>query len=303
MRTLRGTIVAAVALASTAVSADVLDAVDTLIGGAYRGHTFPGATCPFSLVQVSPDTGKGDWDHCSGYVWNNASIYGFSQTHLSGTGCPDLADVRLLPFTDDFDSPDPASWRLAKDFRSERGSPGYYTVNLATAGVNVELTATQRVGVHRYTYAAGKPVKVLVDLQWVNDKKIQSAVVSFTNRLDVTNAAIIGGRRVHAWLRRSVYWNVVFDRPWTAARLLPKSAPEERAERWVLEFAPGAPLVVKAAISTVDEDGAAKNYAAEAEGKSFDEIRDAARAKWRELLRRFDVQGASAASQIGRAHV
>ena len=297
MRTLRGTIVAAAALASTAVSADVLDAVDTLIGGAYRGHTFPGATCPFSLVQVSPDTGKGDWDHCSGYVWNNTSIYGFSQTHLSGTGCPDLADVRLLPFTDDFDSPDPASWRLAKDFRSERGRPGYYTVNLATAGVNVELTATQRVGVHRYTYAVGKPVKVLVDLQWVNDKKIQSAVVSFTNRLDVTNAAIIGGRRVHAWLRRSVYWNVVFDRPWTAARLLPKSAPEERAERWVLEFAPGAPLVVKAAISTVDEDGAAKNYAAEAEGKSFEEVRDMACAKWRDLLGRFDVQGASAASR------
>ena len=287
----------AAALASVAAPADPLDSVDTLIGGSYRGHTFPGATCPFSMVQVSPDTGLCDWDHCSGYVWEDPCIYGFSQTHLSGTGCPDLEDVRLLPFTDDFASADPRTWRLAKDFRTERGRPGFYTVALTNAGVTVELTATPRVGVHRYTYAAGKPVKVLVDLQWVNAGNMSSAVVAFSNRLDAANAAIVGGRRTHAWLKRSVCWKVVFDRPWTNARLLPKADPKERGERWVLEFAPGAPLVAKAAVSTVDEDGAAKNYAAEAEGKSFEEIRDAARAKWRELLGRFEVPGATDAQR------
>ena len=287
----------AAALASVAAPADPLDSVDTLIGGSYRGHTFPGATCPFSLVQVSPDTGLCDWDHCSGYVWEDPCVYGFSQTHLSGTGCPDLADVRLLPFTDDFVSSDPRTWRLAKDFRTEKGRPGLYTVALTNAGVNVELTAAPRVGVHRYTYAAGKPVKLLVDLQWVNAGNMSGAVVAFSNRLDAANAAIVGGRRTHAWLKRSVCWKVVFDRPWTNARLLPKADPKERGERWVLEFAPGAPLVAKAAISTVDEDGAAKNYAAEAEGKSFEEIRDAARAKWRELLGRFEVPGATDAQR------
>ena len=294
MRMSFGAVLAAVVCASAAASAGSLDAVDTLIGGAYRGHTFPGATCPFALVQASPDTGLHDWDHCSGYVWKDPCIYGFSQTHLSGTGIPDLSDVRLLPFTEDFDTPDPRKWRLAKDRRSERGRPGYYTVSLAKAGINVELTATQRVGVHRYTYAAGKPVKLLVDLQWNNARHMDKAVVAFSNRLDAANAAIVGGRRVHAWLRRSVSWKVVFDRPWKDARLLPKAAPEEKGERWVLEFEPGAPLVVKAAISTVDEEGAAKNYAAEAEGKSFDEIRDEARAKWCAILDRIETPGASA---------
>ena len=93
---------AAAALVAAAAPADPVDAVDTRIGGSYRGHTFPGATCPFSLVQASPDTGFCDWDHCSGYVWEDPCIYGFSQTHLSGTGCPDLADVRILPFSRDF---------------------------------------------------------------------------------------------------------------------------------------------------------------------------------------------------------
>ena len=283
------------ALASSAVAAvDFTEFVDTKIGGSYRGHTFPGAACPFGMVQASPDTGLCDWDHCSGYVWEDQCIYGFSQTHLSGTGCTDLADVRLLPFVDDFDSPDPRTWRLAKDFRTERGRPGFYTVALTNAGVNVELTATPCVGVHRYTYAPGKPVKLLVDFQWANVGRMATSVVAFSNRFDAANAALIGGRRVHAWLRRSVCWKIVFDRPWKGARLLPKADPRELAERWVLEFEPGAPLVVKAAVSTVDEDGAAKNYAAEADGRSFDEIREATRAKWQELLGRFEIPGASA---------
>lgn len=91
--------------------ADVASYVDTRIGGSYRGHTFPGATCPFSLVQASPDTGLCDWDHCSGYVWEDKSVYGFSQTHLSGTGCPDLEDVRILPFSAGFADSDPVQWR------------------------------------------------------------------------------------------------------------------------------------------------------------------------------------------------
>ena len=273
---------------------DVAASVDTRIGGSYRGHTFPGATCPFSLVQASPDTGLCDWDHCSGYVWEDPCIYGFSQTHLSGTGCPDLEDVRILPFSAGFDDGDPVNWRQPKDLGSEKGTPGFYTVALTNDGIVAEVTATPRVGVYRFAYAAGKPVKLLVDFQWVNAGGMRKAVVEFENALGGDCRSLSGGRRTHAWLRRSVYWKVVFDRPWTKATKLPQAQPAEKGERYVLEFAPGAPLVVKAAISTVDKDGAAKNLAAEAEGKSFDEIRAAARAKWNTLLSRLQVPGASA---------
>ena len=121
-------VVLCMVLAGLAAPPSPVDCVDTRIGGSYRGHTFPGASCPFALVQASPDTGLCDWDHCSGYVWEDPFVYGFTQTHLSGTGCPDLADVRLLPFTDDFADPDPCTWKLAKDVRTEQGRPGLYAV-------------------------------------------------------------------------------------------------------------------------------------------------------------------------------
>ena len=281
-------------LAMMALAVEPSDHVDTLIGGSYRGHTFPGATCPFSMVQASPDTGLCDWNHCSGYVWEDPFVYGFSQTHLSGTGCPDLEDVRLLPFTADFADPNPYNWKIAKDARTELGRPGYYTVAFTNAGVVAEMTATPHVGVHRYTYEPGRPVKMLVDLQWVNAGNMKGAVVEFANRLGDDKSTIVGGRRTHAWLKRSVFWKVAFDRPWTKATKLPAVDPKEKGERWVLEFAPGAPLIVKAAVSTVDEAGAAKNLAAEAEGKSFDDIVVAAKAKWNALLNRFEIPGASA---------
>ena len=275
-----GMILAAMVFCTLAAgAADGVDAVDTLIGGSYRGHTFPGAACPFSMVQASPDTGLCDWDHCSGYVWEDPCAYGFSQTHLSGTGCPDLADVRLLPFSNDFTDPDPYHWRIAKDFRTERGRPGYYTAAYTNQGVVVEATATPHVGVWRFSYASGAPVKLLVDFQWVNAGNMKGAVVQFANRMGDDCRTIVGGRRTHAWLQRSVYWKLVFDRAWTKAVKLPKADAKEKGERWVLEFESGSPLVVKAAVSTVDEEGAAGNLAAEAEGRSFDDVRADARGK------------------------
>lgn len=280
-------------VAAGAMAEDYTAFVDTLIGGSYRGHTFPGATCPFSMVQASPDTGHCNWDHCSGYVWDDPCVYGFSQTHLSGTGCPDLADVRLLPFTGEFKEADPAEWRLAKDFRSEKGVAGYYTVALTNEGVLAECTATPRVGVHRFTYAADRPVKLLVDLQWANADQRRKAVVAFSNVLGDDCQTISGGRQTHAWLRRHAYWHIVFDRPWNKAVKLPKAALEEKGDRYVLEFSPGAPLVVKVAISTVDAAGAARNYIAEAQNKTFDEVRNAARDRWNALLGRFSVPDAT----------
>ncbi|MGN0853487.1 MAG: GH92 family glycosyl hydrolase [Kiritimatiellia bacterium] len=284
---------ALLAAGACAAGADVVDCVDTRIGGSYRGHTFPGATCPFSLVQASPDTGHCDWDHCSGYVWEDPCVYGFTQTHLSGTGCPDLEDVRLLPFVEGFADSNPLAWRQAKDSRTEIGRPGYYAIVLTNENIRVEATATPRVGVYRVTAPADRPLQMLVDLQWVNAGRMDGAVVEFQNEMGRDRKTILGGRRTQAWLKRSVYWKVVFDRPWRKATKLPRVNPKEKGERWVLDFGPGAPLVVKAAISTVDCEGARKNFRAEAERKSFDEIRGEARERWREVLGRLEVPGAT----------
>lgn len=300
-------LLAASLFGTTPSERSLVDAVDTRIGGSYRGHTFPGAACPFALVQASPDTGFCDWDHCSGYVWEDPYIYGFSHTHLSGTGCPDLEDVRLLPFQDDFPGTDPHLWHLPKDGRTEKGVPGYYAVALtnATTKIGVELTATPRVGLQRYTFQPDKPAKVLVDLQWVNAGDARGAVVAFSNRLDAAGCALIGGRRTHAWLQRSVYWKIRFNRPWTSADKLPAADPREKGERWVLTFAADkAPLEVRTALSTTDEAGAERNFALEADvlpEQTFDLARVAARLEWDAQLQRFEIPGATDEQRIAFA--
>jgi putative alpha-1,2-mannosidase len=126
------------------------------IGTSGHGHCFPGATMPFGAVQLSPDTGIKDWDHCSGYHYSDNSILGFSHTHLSGTGCIDLLDVLLMPATDDFKFDPTAAPGSASCYRSrfshsdEEATPGYYRVFLQDSKVKAELTATKRVGIHRY---------------------------------------------------------------------------------------------------------------------------------------------------------
>ena len=279
-------------LLSVALSlcADVIDCVDTRIGGSYRGHTFPGATCPFSLVQASPDTGLCDWDHCSGYVWEDPCIYGFTQTHLSGTGCPDLEDFRLLPFIEDF-ADSPCTWKQAKDSSTEIGRPGYYAIVLTNENIKVEATATPHVGVYRFTAPKDRPLKMLVDLQWVNAGNMKGAVVEFSNRLD--KATIRGGRRTHAWLKRSVYWSAWFGRPWEKATKLPPVDPQEKGERWVLEFAAGEPLIVQVGISTVDAEGASRNLTTEIGTKDFEAIREEAQNQWRTVLGRQEIPDAT----------
>ena len=134
--------------------------VDPFIGTGFHGHTFPGATRPYAMVQLSPDTHILGWDASSGYHYDDDHIYGFSHTHLSGTGIGDLGDVALLPFSGG-DSIKPVA-TFKKD--TEKATPGYYAVRLDNFGINVELTSTDRVGFHKYTYDNPKERRVLLDL-------------------------------------------------------------------------------------------------------------------------------------------
>ncbi|HZD05428.1 MAG TPA: hypothetical protein VE173_10930, partial [Longimicrobiales bacterium] len=135
--------------------------VDPFIGTGGHGHTYPGATVPFGMVQVSPDNGRSGWDWTSGYHWSDSVVTGFSHTHLSGTGIGDLLDVLVMPVAGDVDlgvarEPDgtrPWADRLSHD--DEAAEPGYYAVTLQQSGIEVELTATPRVGLHRVRYPVG----------------------------------------------------------------------------------------------------------------------------------------------------
>jgi putative alpha-1,2-mannosidase len=132
--------------------------VDPFIGTGGHGHTYPGASLPFGMLQVSPDNGTSDWDWCSGYHYSDSITIGFSHLHLSGTGIGDYGDILFMPYTGDV-SLDPGTedqidsgYRSRFSRESERASPGYYAVNLTDYNIGVELTATKRTGMHQYTF-------------------------------------------------------------------------------------------------------------------------------------------------------
>ena len=271
---------------------DVIRWANPFIGTAWNGHTFPGATWPFGLVQSSPDTGFGDWQHCSGYTYLDPWIYGFSQTHLSGTGCEDLGDVLLQPFTGEA-AVTADDIRGAKDFASELAYPGYYTVAATNFGVKTELTAAPHVAWHRYTFPNGKRARLLVDLQFgnVRDVHVFSHVQEASDAFSADSRMIEGHSVRSSWLRgRHVAFRIEFSRPFAAKRTLPPKQ-GEKAGRYVLDFdlPSGEPLVAKVAISSTDEKGAARNMSAEAADWDFDAAVRRCGDAWRALFGRVEL--------------
>src|ERR1044072_5802671 len=147
---------------------DLTRYVNPFIGTAGHGHTFPGAIVPFGMVQLSPDTRLTGWDGCSGYHYSDSVVYGFSHTHLSGTGISDYGDILLMPVVDNRTT-SPSHF----NHQNEKASPGYYSVRLDDDNILVELTATARAGVHRYTFPATNEAGILLDLAH-RDKVIDS---------------------------------------------------------------------------------------------------------------------------------
>ena len=139
---------------------DILTYVDPFIGTGFHGHTFPGATLPFGMVQLSPDTHLDGWDASSGYHYDDSLIYAFSHTHLSGTGIGDLGDVACLPFSNSTEQIPVAEF----DKESESATPGYYKVTLSNFDVDVELTATLRVGLHKYSFNNSSDRNIMLNL-------------------------------------------------------------------------------------------------------------------------------------------
>ena len=271
--------------------------VNPFIGTGFHGHTFPGATRPFALVQVSPDTHIMGWDASSGYHYDDSQIYAFSHTHLSGTGIGDLGDVAILPFSGG-DSIRPVA-TFKKE--TEKATPGYYAVRLDNFGINVELTSTDRVGFHKYTYDNPKDRRILLDLGHVLQPNWGHKLVG-NEYLFVNDSTVEGTIRTQGWAHfHAVSYRITFSEPIETlyqyidgnlrkdSLFLRLNTPGDL--KFHYKFAENnKPLYVKVAISPVDTDGAERNMLAELPGWDFDATRAESAHIWNKALNDIQIE-------------
>lgn len=263
--------------------------VNTFIGTDGTGHTFPGPVAPFGMIQPGPDNQRTGWAYTSGYQYHDPQILGFSQTRISGAGIPELGDVLILPFTGLEDPLSGATYHKP----TETARPGYYAVTLAEDDIRVELTASQKVAFHRYTFPAsareaGGPVRVLVDLEHGLKFGERDRVVSSTS--EVGDETVSGTVVSSNWVDREMHFIVEFDAPIAGYEELPRLE-GEGAAKYVLEFdlpETDDVLMLKAAVSTVSIDGAAGNLATRP-GWNFDAVALETFNAWNTLLSRIDI--------------
>ena len=272
---------------------DYTQYVNPFIGAADNGHTFPGATTPFGMIQTSPVTGAVGWRYCSEYMNSDSIIWGFTQTHLSGTGCMDLGDVLVMPATGERTRAwDGYRSHFSKD--QESATPGYYSVLLEDPNVKAELTASTRAAFHRYTYINADQASVLIDLQhgpaW-NENQYHSHVSACEVNWE-DDQTLVGHVDNSVWVQQDYFFVVKFNRPVTEKINL-EMAETEKGQRIVAGFdmEPGDELLMKIALSTTGIEGAKKNLETEIPGWDFEATRQAAKDSWNSYLSRINVTG------------
>lgn len=270
---------------------DVTCYVDQRIGTGGHGHVFMGANVPFGLVQVGPTSIPQDWDWCSGYHESDSTVIGFSHTHLSGTGIGDLFDVTVMPVVGEVKkyarghhrNQESGLWSYA-DRSKEKYAPGYYSVPLTRYGVVAEMTATSRVGMHRYTFPASDEAAIVFDLQ--NGGCWDSAEETYMQQ--VSNTMISGWRLSRGWANnQKVYFVAEFSRPFDTFEVMPRG----RYARANFKTEEGEQLMLKVALSPTSVEGAKLNLASELSGWNFDATCTAARRAWNEELSKIRVTG------------
>jgi predicted alpha-1,2-mannosidase len=315
----------AAAAAAQPTTSTAYAAVDPFIGTAGDGHTFPGAVVPFGMIQLSPDTQikprQDAYGWAAGYRYEDHTIVGFSHTHFSGTGHSDLGDVLLMPIAGAVhlergavDQPG-SGYTSRFSHAQEVAQPGYYAVTLDDYAVRAELTASARVGMHRYSFPPGRAAHVLLDLR---TSMYDYPGKVLWSRLRLRGAdTVTGFRETRGWAPgRQLYFALRFSQPVSAHQFTntetdiqykgfaPPAAQEPGARAQiegrqlvgVFDFAhaPGGTLLVKVALSSVSEENALANLAAEASGWDFDGMRAAARAAWEKQLAVFEVEAPQA---------
>lgn len=278
--------------------------VDPLIGSGGHGHVFVGTSVPHGMIQLGPDNLSMGWDWCSGYHDSDSTIIGFAHTHLSGTGIADLGDILFMPLT--------GVPKLSKgtpehlingyvstfDKRNQIVRPGYYSVLLNKYNIKAELTSTERVGFHKYSYPEGEKAFVLIDLnEGVKSLEARKGTVSSGFRL-INDSTIAGYRISDEWAKdHRVYFTSIFSRPilkcevYKEELLMDSVSVSGKDVKAILRFADDkAPLLVKTGISYVSEQGAANNIISELPGWDFETVKNTAADKWNQSLSKIEFQ-------------
>jgi predicted alpha-1,2-mannosidase len=271
---------------------DYTQYADPFVGTGGHGHTFPGPTMPFGMVQLSPDTRLGTWDGCSGYHYSDNTIFGFSHTHLSGTGCSDYGDVLLMPT---IGKPKFKGKQYVSKFskKNEKASVGYYSVILDNGNIKAELTATTRVGLHKYTFPKAQQANIILDLN--HRDKLTYGEININGNNEIT-----GTRVSHAWAdSQIVYFVIQFSKPFKKFGISNgpmlhegmRSLSETELKSYVgYETTEGEVIYVKVGISAVSVDGARKNLETELPGWDFDKVVSDAKAAWNKELGKIDIE-------------
>ena len=268
--------------------------VNPFIGTDFTGNTYPGAQALFGMVQLSPDNGLPGWDRISGYFYPDSTIAGFSHTHLSGTGAGDLYDISFMPVTLPYKEADaPVGIHSLFSHDEETASAGYYQVRLKDYDINVELTATERCGIQRYTFPEADAAIFL------NLRKAMNWDFTNDTRIEVVDSVTIQGYRFSdGWARdQHIYFRTRFSKPFASVQLDTaavikdgKRIGSSAIARFDFHTSAGEQILVTTAISGVSMEGAARNLAAEAPADDFDKYLAATRKNWNEQLSKVEIK-------------
>jgi predicted alpha-1,2-mannosidase len=270
---------------------DFTQYVDPFVGTGGHGHTFPGPTMPFGMVQLGPDTRLTGWDGCSAYHFTDNRVYGFSHTHLSGTGCSDYGDVLLMPTVGAVKF-NQKGYSSTFDKKNEKATVGYYSVLLDESKIKVELAATTRAGIHKYTFPKSNKSNIILDLN--HRDKLTMGVININGNNEIT-----GMRLSHAWAdSQFVYFVIQFSKPFKKSGISNSEGVHEGMARSsdtmlksyvTFETAEGEVIYVKVGISSVSVEGARKNLEAEIPGWDFDKVVNDTKAAWNKELGKIDA--------------
>jgi predicted alpha-1,2-mannosidase len=265
--------------------------VNTFIGTDGTGHTFPGPSMPFGMVQPGPDNSIEGWNHTSGYQYKDTLLLGFSQTRFSGTGIGEMGNILLLPFDQN-----KIKYKNSYHKESEKASVGYYTLTKKDA-IKVELTCSERVAFHKYTYPS-QEAKLLLDfqhgIQFLNDSLVLENDIKIEN-----NTTISGYCKTKGWVTKKYFFTINFETPFSKIQEIPKGK-KQNAPKYILDFnlSKNKIVQVKIALSTVSIEGAKLNLTTEIPHWSFEKVKLNAEKVWNDYLNRIDIEAPQKQKEI-----